>query len=212
MTRLASLDRSASVAFVPRMRGATLACLASMAALTSASPALADSAGGDLPSADAAAVDHEPPTCGGKEATMYLGFPANIVHGTSGDDVIIVSALDVTIYAGAGNDTICAVGGTGDVIYGGPGNDEIYGGSGVDDLLGEDGNDTIRGKGADDYIDGGSGRDDMFGGDGHDRIYGRAGDDDLDGNAGGDFVYGGPDRDHCVNYLHKDSCRPVFRG
>ena len=71
----------------------------------------------------------------------------------------------------------------------------------------EDGNDTITGSGADDFIfgqegndtiHGGAGDDAIYGGSGNDTLYGDAGNDYIDGGAGADTIYGGEGNDIIV--------------
>lgn len=67
---------------------------------------------------------------------------ADVMIGTSGDDLIDAGDGDDTIYGLAGNDTL--FGWTGDdVIDGGDGNDWIFGEGGIDILIGGAGRDTF---------------------------------------------------------------------
>src|SRR5690348_11114294 len=81
-----------------------------------------------LPSPAGAVVAPARPTCQGRPATI-VGTTARI-HGTAGDDVIVVrTTVNTYIRAGAGNDLIC--GGDGpDFVYDGKGHDRFYGGKG----------------------------------------------------------------------------------
>lgn len=135
-----------------------------------------------------------PPTCGGKQATVYGTNGPDVLTGTDGPDVI----------AGlGGNDTISGLGGD-DVICGGGGSDTIDGGDGADTIDGEDGGDTIVGGAGVDTITGGDGGDTINGGDagdtidggaGVDTIHGDAGNDTLKGGDGGDIIHGGDGSD-----------------
>lgn len=136
-------------------------------------------------------------------------FPDGIVHGTSGDDLIIAGYTDSNgdmvdgndailpgefgdddiIYAGDGNDIVRAGDGD-DEIYGGAGDDLLVGGDGNDDIYGQSGSDAIYGQGGDDNLYGGSGYEEIYGGDGDDFIRGGTGADYLSGGAGDDKIIG----------------------
>ena len=90
------------------------------------------------------------------------------LHGSAGDDTIIVDAGPALIFGDDGNDSL--VGGSGDdiidggldedTIYGNGGNDVIEGGANSDTLFGGDGNDVfVNNDGEPDQIDGGDGID-----------------------------------------------------
>lgn len=93
-----------------------------------------------------AAVD--PPTCGGKAATIVGTDGPDYLQGTPGDDVVVL---------GAGNDRFHGLDGD-DVICGGAGNDVIRGGDGDDvvwvvkDPEGREGFDTISTGRGRDYV------------------------------------------------------------
>ncbi|MBU2260275.1 hypothetical protein KKC44_06780, partial [Patescibacteria group bacterium] len=140
-----------------------------------------------------------PPTCYGRTVTIH-GTPGDdlIILGTDGPDVIHGYGGNDTIFGMDGDDIIC--GGPGnDTIDGGWGNDQAWGEQGNDSITGDDGNDTLRGNDGDDYIHGNMGRDRIYGNDGNDtlrggkdndRIYGNDGDDHIYGDLGNDRVYG----------------------
>ncbi len=96
------------------------------------------------------------------------------VHlGTSGDDVIDLSASATAVY-----------------VTGGEGNDTITTGAGSDTLIGGEGQDTLIGNAGDDLLMGGEGNDNLDGGEGDDWLIGGEGDDTLTGGAGSDtFVF-----------------------
>ncbi len=89
------------------------------------------------------------PTCFGKKATIV---GSGLINGTSGDDVIVGSAVADVINAGDGNDRVCGLEGNDslrgelgdDRADGGPGNDRILGHVGTleGDLTADGGNDS----------------------------------------------------------------------
>ncbi len=78
------------------------------------------------------------------------GADANYLHYTGEDHVVLGGT--------AGNDTIISSEGD-DTIYGDAGNDRLEGGYGNDAILGGDGDDIIQDIGGDDRIEGGKGND-----------------------------------------------------
>ncbi len=84
----------------------------------------------------------------------------HIVLSHDGDDTIVGSAFDDSLFAGNGDDA----------VDGGAGDDRIYGGSGNDRLNGGTGNDHIYGNQGDDVIDAGTGNNRVDGGMGSDRL------------------------------------------
>jgi len=144
------------------------------------------------------------PQCNGQDATVFVDGNGIIVgglldgqtyhgrlFGTYGDDVIVATDSNNTIFALAGNDIVCALGGN-DTIFGGFGNDTIEAGDGNDVIFGEFGNDTINGGAGRDLVDGGLGNDTLSGNDDNDIIRGDQGYDVLNGGAGKDICNGGP--------------------
>jgi Ca2+-binding RTX toxin-like protein len=117
--------------------------------------------------------------------------------GLDGGDTILFSpgsyGVDVSVYAGGGNDTVSGTaypshgefGGSGDdslsdtqLAYGEDGNDTLIGTTGYDDLYGGFGADTIRGR---------IGNDSLFGEEGNDTLNSKdliAGNDTADGGTG----------------------------
>ena len=82
-----------------------------------------------------------------------------------------------------------------DVIFGGGGTDDILGDDGDDMIFGDGGADRILGGDGDDYINAGAGNDTVFGGDGDDWIVAENGDgddiyygDDMVGGTGNDTL------------------------
>jgi Ca2+-binding RTX toxin-like protein len=119
--------------------------------------------------------------------------------GSPGDDVVIGTRGDDTLYGGAGDDTVLGLAGN-DVLYGGTGKDglnggrgedALYGGTGDDRLRGGFGNDLLDGGDDDDTLNGGFGNDTLSGGEGRDRMEGGFGNDGLDGGDGEDTLCGG---------------------
>ncbi|MEM7069258.1 MAG: hypothetical protein AAF478_10265 [Pseudomonadota bacterium] len=82
------------------------------------------------------------------------------VLSRDGNDQVIGSGFDDSIFAGSGND----------IVEGGGGADRIYGGEGNDTLYGNAGNDDIYGNTGDDLIFTGSGSNRVDGGTGYDRL------------------------------------------
>jgi hypothetical protein len=139
---------------------------------------------------------------------------ANVITGTSNNDVLLgTSGVDCifglggqdTLRGGAGNDIVS--GGDGDdVVEGGTGNDVLEGGSGQDTLRGSAGNDGLNGGDGDDWcyggdnddvVSGGQGQDRLFGDGGNDTLFGDAGDDQLNGGTGDDALDGGANHNQC---------------
>lgn len=83
-----------------------------------------------------------------------------VIEGKGGNDVIILSPINVPslIFGGTGNDTIVG-GAANDIIVGGVGDDKLYGRVGNDDLRGGDGDDQLAGDDGWDSARGGSGKD-----------------------------------------------------
>jgi Ca2+-binding RTX toxin-like protein len=88
-------------------------------------------------------------------------------YGTSGNDVLLGSAMGNALSGEDGDDRIDGRGGD-DILIGGAGSDTIAGGAGADALTGGAGNDTL---------DGGTEADDLTGSAGHDVMTGGAGAD-----------------------------------
>jgi Ca2+-binding RTX toxin-like protein len=131
------------------------------------------------------------------------------VHGTSGDDTVIVSMRHrdnrivvrvndqlvqsfppkpvkrIQIFAKGGDDSVLIASGLARKAYveGGAGKDTITGGDLADYLVGGDGDDVLAGGGSNDLIMGAAGNDQLFGNGGRDTLHGG------DGN---DAIFGGP--------------------
>ena len=95
---------------------------------------------------------------------------ANLVLGTSGDDVLQGTGGRDVIRLLAGND----------LVWGMLGDDQILGGDGNDQLIGDDGWGGI----GDDVLDGGAGDDHLWGEGGNDLLMGGDGADELQGQEG----------------------------
>ena len=126
----------------------------------------------------------------------------NIIHGSSGDDIICGGNGKDEIWGEAGDDMIYGDNGK-DSLFGGLGNDDLYGGNGKDVLSGYDNdNDGLTGIIAgedDDTLYGEKGKDELTGGPGDDFLSGGKGKDSLDGGDGDDDVEGGKGKDSCVD-------------
>ncbi len=117
---------------------------------------------------------------------ITLGTNGIAVNSDAYVDVVVasLSAIQVVVSTGAGNDTISGAGGFGS---GGP---FAFGCS----LFGGAGNDTLTGGAADDKILGGDGDDILNGGAGNDTLWGEEGNDTFrtaTGTDGADAVFGG---------------------
>ncbi len=154
----------------------------------------------------------------GTSTCTIQGTPgADVLVGTSGDDVICGGGGADTIY-GLGGDDLIVAGSGADIVFGGDGHDEIYGGRGNDTIEAGRGNDIVRGGAGADVVSGGRGNDELHGGrgaddlsgnrgsddiylgsghdigrgnSGNDRIFGRSGSDFIDGGSGNDYLSGG---------------------
>jgi predicted extracellular nuclease len=151
------------------------------------------------------ASDHDPvliglnlvPQCEGQNATVYVantlivgglydGQPyVGQLWGTCGDDIIVGTAGNESIFGLQGDDIICGLAGN-DILRGLRGNDALYGEAGNDILIGMWGDDTLNGGEGNDHLLGGRHNDILNGGEGNDKLYGQQGIDDCDG---------GPDTD-----------------
>ena len=140
-----------------------------------------------------------------------------IVNGTSGDDVIGISAKGgflfanvngyvqkypadginrVNIFAFDGDDRVSIGSGVpGSYVDAGAGNDSVDGGDGNDTLTGGAGKNTLNGNGGNDRLNGSGGHDILNGGEGDDFLYGNGGDDVLDGGSGSDHLFAGDGND-----------------
>lgn len=105
--------------------------------------------------------------------------------GSNGDDLLIGSLKNDSLYGFDGNDN----------LQGKKGNDTIHGGAGRDLLYGDNGSDILRGNQNNDTIDGGAERDLLYGGNGSDILFGNIDNDILFGGAGRDTLSGGAGND-----------------
>lgn len=156
---------------------------------------------------------------------------ANLLYGTSGNDVIDAQAGNDTVYGHAGDDLLR--GGTGnDFLYGEAGNDTLEGGNGTDHLDGGAGSDTalytvnispllvdlalgrVSFPGHSwpaetlvsiENIETGSGNDTVTGSGGANRIETNAGDDSITAGAGNDTLDGGTGSDRLEGGVGNDS-------
>ena len=106
----------------------------------------------------------------------YTGVDHVVLGGTDGDDILIASIGD-------------------DTVWGDGGNDRIEGGDGVDQIRAGAGDDIITDTGGDDNLQGGDGNDAIHGGNGIDLIIGGFGNDFIIPGEDGDESFGGPGSD-----------------
>jgi Ca2+-binding RTX toxin-like protein len=130
---------------------------------------------------------------------------ADVIEGTTGDDVIRAGRGNDTVNGNGGNDIVCAGPGADQVttqagedrILGGSGADTIDSGAGPDRLRGGFGADTIAAGAGNDAVAAGPGSDVVDAGDGRNTVTGGLGDDGLVSGAGPDRLDGGPGTDTC---------------
>ena len=108
-------------------------------------------------------------------------------NGYGGDDTLIGSPLNDSLFGGDGNDSIVGGGGD-DVLEGADGNDQLQGNAGNDTLNGGDGSDTLQGGSDNDVLNGGEGDDTVCGQLGDDQLTGGNGDDRIEGEGGNDTL------------------------
>ncbi len=123
---------------------------------------------------------------------------ADLITGSSFNDLIRSQGGDDRVYGGLGADT----------VFAGTGNDSVWGGDGVSYLRGEDGDDSITGGFDFDDLHGNAGNDTLRGGSGGDWVVGGKDQDELRGDAGGDIVYGNLGSDTCYG----DDGNDIVRG
>ncbi|MDH4560367.1 peroxidase family protein, partial [Pseudomonas sp. BN411] len=126
----------------------------------------------------------------------YTGADHVVLGGTAGNDILISSIGDDTLWGDAGNDRL--EGGDGvDNLDGGAGDDIITDLGGDDNIKGGEGNDVIQagngfnlilGGGGSDFIITGEDVSETFGGTGNDFIYGAKGNLQTAGNEGDDWI------------------------
>ena len=125
-------------------------------------------------------------TNGGPRDERLVGTQFNdIIDGAQGNDRIFGLAGDDLLLGHAGNDR----------IHGGAGNDQLAGDvnqagdvTSFDRLWGGQGDDTLRGGDARDWMHGGQGNDTLLGQAGRDVLFGGRGDDTMDGQGGNDRI------------------------
>ncbi|AOF85245.1 hemolysin-type calcium-binding repeat family protein [Hydrogenophaga sp. RAC07] len=126
----------------------------------------------------------------------YIGDEHVVLGGTEGNDTLIASLGDDTLYGDGGRDRL--EGGDGnDFVLGGAGDDIMTDRGGDDNMQGGDGNDAIHGGNGANLILGGFGSDfivtgedpsEAFGGPGNDFILGARGNEFVFGNEGDDWI------------------------
>lgn len=109
------------------------------------------------------------------------------IEGQDGNDSLVGTGADDTIYGMEGDDTIRGGGGE-NYLRGFEGDDLIVGGGATDIIGGEEGDDIIRAGGGDDFILSNEGDDSVAGQDGDDLIETHLGDDTLRGGSGDDTL------------------------
>ena len=122
--------------------------------------------------------------------TTYVNLNSYSVHSLNPFDVPI-SKLEVIGEGGNDRMYVSYNFSASVTAFGGDGNDSIYGGAAMDFLYGENGNDYIYARSGNDYLFGGNGNDYLYGYAGNDYISGGAGNDYLSGSSGNDWLYGG---------------------
>ena len=155
-----------------------------------------------------------PPTCRGKDATIWGTDGDDVLVGTRGRDIIVGLEGDDVIRSMGGRDLICSgpgddrvIAGKGkDTVFASSGADYVDGGAGIDKLNGGGGADEIHGGGGDDLVVGQAGADWLYGETGNDVIKAGPGPDYLDGGGGNDELYGGGGSDTCEAGEVLDSC------
>lgn len=141
----------------------------------------------------------------------------DLLNGGNGNDYLYAGAGNDRVYGGAGDDLIVGGDGAGNDIYnGGSGNDTVKYTSAtkairvnlttgrasgseinndklysIENVIGGDGNDSIVGSNAVNYLYGGLGNDNINASKGNDFIFGGEGNDKLNGGIGIDVAYGG---------------------
>ena len=153
---------------------------------------------------------------------LFGGDGTDILVGLDGDDILDVgnggilgtqgtANADLALGFG-GNDEI--TGGTGlNVLYGGDGDDILTAGAGQENRFhGQNGNDTLTGNAANDFLLGQNG-DDIFNGEGgNDLIVTGQGDDTVNGGAGIDSVRFAGESSDFFNIFSEDSTVGVSRA
>jgi Ca2+-binding RTX toxin-like protein len=136
--------------------------------------------------------------------TVFGTQKADVLQGTSGNDLIIALEGNDVINSGGGDD--CIVGGAGtNVLNTGNGDDIVIGGSNIDSVQAGNGNDTVFAGGGNDTVNGENGNDTLSGEDGRDTIVGGNGNDMIDGGADRDVATGNAGTDTCIAEL-KSTC------
>jgi Ca2+-binding RTX toxin-like protein len=111
---------------------------------------------------------------------QYTGEDHIVMGGTAGNDILISSIGDDTVWGDAGNDR----------IDGGYGNDQLRGGAGDDIITDLGGDDNIQGGDGNDVIHGGNGINLLIGGFGSDFIITGEDSSEAIGGQGNDFILG----------------------
>ncbi len=124
----------------------------------------------------------------------YTGGEHVVLGGTitsnpSGNDILIASIGDDTVYGDGGNDRI--EGGDGnDLLRGGAGDDIITDKGGDDNIQGGDGNDVIHAGNGINLVLGGHGKDFIITGEDASEAFGGGGDDFILGGVANEFAFG----------------------
>lgn len=128
---------------------------------------------------------------GGDGMRVLAGDGNNTVHGTQGDDTMVLGGGNNDVSAVAGSNLISAMGGGSNRIQGGTGRDRIRTGDGNDYIDGGDGRDHIETTGGDNILVGGEGDGDrLIGGDGTNTYVGGRGSTHVSSSGGDDrYLY-----------------------
>jgi len=145
---------------------------------------------GSLWSLSASDVDAQVLLGTSADDVIYGNSLANTINGLDGLDIVYAGAGDDIVDGGAGDDQLFGEGGN-DQLTGGSGNDTMAGGDGADILKGGIGHDVLHGDAGNDTLDGEEGDDQLFGDAGNDTLRGGAGNDLIDGGSGQDQMWGG---------------------
>jgi Ca2+-binding RTX toxin-like protein len=137
-------------------------------------------------------------TTGGQTTTLRVNRIANL-------NTMAAAVTDIVFNGYGGNDSFTNKTAINCEAHGGDGDDTLIGGYAFNYLYGDAGNDTLTGGDAGNDIDGGIGNDIITGGALNDYIYGRDGDDTIDARNGNNFVDGGAGKDSITCGIGNDS-------
>jgi len=153
---------------------------------------------------------HALPSPPDQSAMIFGTAQADMLVGTDGDDIFLVSLGNDTINGGAGFDLLDFSNATGAVTLSlqssnqnkGLAEGQVY--HSIEGVIGSQFGDAFTGNGVDNLLDGRGGNDRLFGGGGNDTLLGGTGNDTLFGGTGADILDGGPGRDR-ASYFQSSS-------